>query len=97
MSALEQLFLTITAIAGSGVMWKFFETRLKARAEQKKMMMLNSDSSQYREDLKMRVERLSADLEEATEKIIELTKKVAELETENKYLHKEIEELKKNK
>ena len=94
MSAIEQLFLTITAIAGSTALWKFFETRLKTRAEQKKLEMTNSDGTLYREDLKMRIERLQADLEEATESIIQLTKKVAELETENKFLKKEIEDLK---
>ena len=94
MSALEQFFLMITALAGSTALWKFFETRLKARAEQKKIMIENSDTNQYREDLKMRVERLQEDLEEATKKILELTTKVASLETENKFLKKEVEELK---
>ena len=94
MSALEQFFLMITALAGSAGLWKFVEQRLKVKAEQKKLMIENSDSNQYREDLKMRIERLQADLEEATEKIIELTTKVASLETENKYLKKEIEDLK---
>jgi len=94
MSNLEQLFIMLSAVAGSTALWKYFETRLKTRAEQRKLAMENSDGSLYREDLKMRVERLQADLEEATESIIQLTKKVAELETENKYLKKEIEDLK---
>ena len=46
MSALEQFFLMITALAGSTALWKFFETRLKARAEQKKIMIENSDTNQ---------------------------------------------------
>ena len=94
MDSLEQFFLLLTAVAGSTAIWKFFETRLKTKAEQKKIMYENSDSSQYRADLKDRVEKLQQDLEEATEKILELTKKVAELETENKYLKKEIDILK---
>jgi len=94
MSELEQIFITLTAIAGSTALWKFFETRLKTRAEQKKLEMENSDGSLYREDMRMRIEQLQKDLEEATDSIIALTKKVAELETENKFLKKEIEELK---
>jgi len=94
MSELEQIFITLTAIAGSTALWKFFETRLKTRAEQRKLEMENSDGSLYREDMRMRIEQLQKDLEEATDSIIALTKKVAELETENKFLKKEIEELK---
>ena len=97
MGNLEQFFIMLTAVAGSTAIWKYLESRLKIRAEQRKIEMENSDGSQFREDLKKRVEELSKDLEEATEKIIQLTKKVAELETENKYLHKEIEELKNKK
>ena len=56
--------------------------------------MENNDSYQYREDLKIRVEKLQEQLEEANEKILMLTEQVAKLGTENKYLRKEIDILK---
>jgi len=94
MSIVEQLFITLTAVAGSTALWGYFGQRLKAKAEQRKLEMENSDGSLYREDMRMRIEQLQKDLEEATDSILALTKKVAELETENKFLKKEIEELK---
>jgi prefoldin subunit 5 len=50
---------------------------------------------QYRDDLKNRVEKMSLALEEANARILELTQKVAELQTENRYLHREIDILKR--
>lgn len=94
MNNLEQLFVMLTAVAGSTALWKFFETRLKARMDRQKEKEQNSDSSQYREDLKARVEKMSQDLEEAQAKILQLTEEVAELRVENTYLKKEIERLK---
>jgi len=95
MDSLEQIFITIGAVAGSAGLWKFFESRMKLKAEMRKSDMDNSDSIQYREDLKDRVEKMSQQLEEANEKILALTQKVAELETENKYLIREIDILKR--
>lgn len=94
MSAIEQFFLMISAVAGSTAVWKYLESRLKARTERRKLMLENSDTNQYREDLKKRVEEMSEQLEEANLRILKLTEEVAALRTENKYLHKEIEELK---
>jgi len=95
MDSLEQIFITIGAVAGSAGLWRFFESRMKLKAEKRKLDMDNSDSIQYREDLKDRVEKMSQQLEEANEKILALTQKVAELETENKYLQREIDILKR--
>ena len=95
MDSLEQIFITIGAVAGSAGLWKFFESRMKLKAEMRKSDMDNSDSIQYREDLKERVEKMSIQLEEANQKILALTQKVAELETENKYLIREIDILKR--
>ena len=94
MNNTEQIFLTISAIVGSTALWKFFETRLKVRTERQKEQEQNSDSSQYREDLKQRVEQMSKELEEARQMILVLTEEVAALRTENKYLQKEIDILK---
>ena len=95
MDSLEQIFITIGAVAGSAGLWRFFEARMKLKAERKKADMENDDSLQYREDLKERVEKMSLQLEEANKKILELTQKVATLETENKYLQREIDILKR--
>ena len=95
MGSSEQILIIIGTIAGSAGLWKFFETRLKMRAEQRKDDLRNNDGVQYREDLKERVEKMSLALDEAHAKIIELTQKVAELQTENRYLHREIDILKR--
>jgi len=95
MNSTEQILITIGTIAGSAGLWKFFEARLKVKAEQRRSDIQNNDGVQYRDDLKNRVEKMSLALEEANAKILELTQKVAELETENKYLHREIDILKR--
>ena len=95
MNSTEQILITLGTIAGSAGIWKFFEARLKLKAEQRKDELQNNDGVQYRDDLKNRVEKMSVALEEASAKILELTQKVAELETENKYLHREIDILKR--
>ena len=95
MGSSEQILITIGTLAGSAGLWKFFETRLKMRAEQRKDDLRNNDGVQYREDLKERVEKMSLALDEANARILELTQKVAELETENRYLHREIDILKR--
>lgn len=95
MNSTEQILIIIGTIAGSTGLWKFFEARLKVKAEQRRNDIQNNDGAQYRDDLKNRVEKMSLALEEANAKILELTQKVAELETENKYLHREIDILKR--
>ena len=95
MDSTEQILITIGTIVGSAGLWKFFEARWKLRAEQRKDEIKNNDGVQYRDDLKNRVEKMSDALEEANAKILELTQKVAELETENKYLQREIDILKR--
>lgn len=95
MDSTQQILITIGTLAGSAGLWKFFEARLKLKAEQRKDDLQNNDGVQYRDDLKNRVEKMSVALEEAHSKILELTQKVAELETENKYLHREIDILKR--
>jgi hypothetical protein len=95
MNSTEQILITLGTIAGSAGLWKFFEARLKLKAEQRKDDIQNNDGVQYRDDLKNRVEKMSLALEEANARILELTQKVAELETENRYLHREIDILKR--
>jgi peptidoglycan hydrolase CwlO-like protein len=95
MNSTEQILITLGTIAGSAGLWKFFEARLKLKAEQRKDDIQNNDGVQYRDDLKNRVEKMSLALEEANARILELTQKVAELQTENRYLHREIDILKR--
>jgi len=95
MDSTQQILITLGTIAGSAGLWKFFEARLKLKAEQRKDDIQNNDGVQYRDDLKNRVEKMSLALEDANSKILELTQKVAELETENRYLHREIDILKR--
>ena len=95
MNSTEQILITLGTIAGSAGLWKFFEARLKLKAEQRKDDIQNYDGVQYRDDLKIRVEKMSLALEEANARILELTQKVAELQTENRYLHREIDILKR--
>jgi len=94
MSNFEQIFILLGAVVSSTALWKFFSDRMALKAEQRREMLKNSDSSQYRMDLKERVETLTIKLEEANEKILELTEKVSALEVENKFLQKEIDILK---
>ena len=95
MNSTEQILITLGTIAGSAGLWKFFEARLKLKAEQRKDDIQNNDGVQYRDDLKNRVEKMSVALEDANARILELTQKVAELQTENRYLHREIDILKR--
>jgi hypothetical protein len=95
MDSTQQILITLGTIAGSAGLWKFFEARLKLKAEQRKDDIQNNDGVQYRDDLKNRVEKMSLALEEANARILELTQKVAELQTENRYLHREIDILKR--
>lgn len=94
MTNLEQLFVLLGGIAGSTALWKFAETRLKIRTEQKQKEKDSSDSSLYRDDMKARIEKMSLDLEEANDKILALIEEVSILKTENKFLKREIERLK---
>ena len=64
MDNLTQIIITIATVAGSAGIWKFAESRLKIRAEQKKLETANSDGVQYRDDLKNSVTKLENQLEE---------------------------------
>lgn len=89
-----QIIITIATVAGSAGIWKFFEARLKVKAEQRKEETQNSDGVQYRDDLKERVQRLEQLLEESSAKVLELTGEVNQLRTEVRFLTRENERLK---
>jgi len=101
MDNLTQIIITIATVAGSAGIWKFFEARLKVKAEERKSDMENNDGVQYRDDLKDRVRNLeallakSADKEdELNAKILELTSEVSSLKVKVEFLEKENERLK---
>jgi len=101
MDNITQIIITIVTIAGSAGIWKFFEARLKVRAEEKKSQLENNDGVQYRDDLKDRVKNLesllaqsSTEKDELRDQVLNLTKEVSALRVKVEYLEKENERLK---
>ncbi len=101
MDNLTQIIITIDTVAGSAGIWKFAESRLKIRAEQKKLETANSDGVQYRDDLKARVKKLEDQLDEKEKvednlraEILKLTTELATLRERVLNLEKENERLK---
>ena len=101
MDNLTQIIITIATVAGSAGIWKFFEARLKVKAEERKDSMKNNDGVQYRDDLKDRVRNLEALLaksadekDELRDKVLELTGEVSSLKVKVEFLEKENERLK---
>lgn len=94
-----ELIIAVVTILGSGAAFKFYENLIKTKkAEARELRQERREENpetMFREDLLKRVEEMSAALESANVKILGLTQKVAELETENKYLQREIDILKR--
>jgi hypothetical protein len=93
MDNITQIIITLATVLGSAGIWKFFEARLKVKAEEKKTEFENNDGVQYRDDLKARVMRLEDLLVESNEKVLALTAEVHALRTEVHFLTKENERL----
>jgi predicted nuclease with TOPRIM domain len=89
-----QIVVTIIGVLGSASIWKYLEVRLKANSESRKEIRQESDTVQFRDELKNRVQRLEQLLEESNAKVLELTAAVGRLETEVHFLTKENERLK---
>jgi len=101
MDNITEIITIVGGILGTAGIWKFAETRIKVRAEQKKEEIENNDSHQYRDDLKKRVAKLEELLaESAKEKdelrksLLDLTAEVSSLRTKVEFLEKENERLK---
>ena len=94
MDNITQIIITLATVLGSAGIWKFFEARLRVKAEEKKSELQNNDGVQYRDDLKSRVTRLEELLEESSNKVLTLTAEVHQLRTEVHFLTKENERLK---
>lgn len=95
----KELIIALVTILGSGAAFKFYEMVIKTKKETARELRKEERSenpeTMFREDLLKRVNEMSAALDSAQAKILGLTQKVAELETENKYLQREIDILKR--
>ena len=96
-----QIAVTAVGVLGSASVWKYFEARLKSRADERKTEFENNDGVQYRDDLKNRVRNLeellanSADEKESLrQQVLELTAEVHALRVKVEFLAKENERLK---
>jgi seryl-tRNA synthetase len=79
MDVLQQIMLTIGAVAGSTALWTFLAERIKTKAKLKESEMKNNDGNLYRDDLKNRVSNLEKLLLKATNEKDELNNKVLQL------------------
>jgi len=91
-----QIILAVVTLLGSAGIWKYAEARLRVKAELRKEEQSSNDTVLYRDDLKSRVEEMYKALKEAHKELLALTEKVAKLETENSFLRREIDILKRN-
>lgn len=91
-----QIVLAVVTLLGSAGIWKYAEARLRVKAELRKEEQSTNDTVLYRDDLRNRVEEMDKALKEANKELLALTEKVAKLETENSFLRREIDILKRN-
>ena len=91
-----QIILAVVTLLGSAGIWKYAEARLRVKAELRKEEQSSNDTVLYRDDLRNRVEEMDKALKEAHKELLALTEKVAKLETENSFLRREIDILKRN-
>lgn len=101
MEAWVQIVVTVVGVLGSASIWKYLESRLKAKTDLKKTELENSDGVQYRDDLKHRVRNLesllaqsSDDKDELRNQVLSLTAEVNALRVKVEFLEKENERLK---
>lgn len=95
----KEIIIAVVTILGSGAAFKFYEYAMRnkreAARELRKEAREENPETMFRDDLLKRVNEMSESLEKAQGRILELTQKVAELETENRYLQREIDILKR--
>lgn len=101
MDIIQQIMITIAAVAGSTALWSFLSERIKAKTEARRELLKNDDSLQFRDDLKNRVRNMEALLAKSSEekdelrdKVLELTSEVSSLKVKVEFLEKENERLK---
>ena len=95
----KELIIAVVTILGSGAAFKFYESFIKTKKEEARELRQErreeNPETMFREDLLKRVNEMSTSLESAQSEILRLTQKVAELETENRYLKREVDILKR--
>lgn len=95
----KELVIALLTILGSGAAFKFYEYIIKTKRDSERELRQekreDNPETMFRDDLLKRVNEMSSSLETAQAEILRLTQKVAELETENKYLQREIDILKR--
>ena len=95
----QELIIAVVTILGSGAAFKFYENYIRNKRESERELREERRSenpeTMFREDLLKRINEMSASLEEAQTTILNLTQRVAELETENKFLTREIDLIKR--
>jgi len=95
----KELIIAVVTILGSGAAFKFYESVIKnkrdSERELRKEQREENPETMFRDDLLKRVNEMSSSLEVAQSEILRLTQRVAELETENKYLQREVDILKR--
>lgn len=94
-----EIIIAVVTILGSGAAFKFYENYIRNKRESarelREVKRSENPETMFREDLLKRVNEMSASLEEAQTTILNLTQRVAELETENKFLTREIDLIKR--
>lgn len=96
---ISTVIITLITVLFSAGAWKFYETRMRIKAEQQNDEKVHQNM--YRDDLKERVKRLEQLLKESSnekdlmrEQILALTQEVSELRVKVTFLEKENERLK---
>ena len=91
MDNITQIIITIATVAGSAGIWKFLEVRLKTKTEEKRDEFKNSDSVQYRDDLKDRVRNLEQLLAQSADEKDDLRNQILALTAEVNALRVKVE------
>ena len=96
---LTTIIISLVTVIFSAGAWKFYETRIKLKAESDKDE--KTEQNMYRDDLRERVKNLesllkqsSKEKDEMRQQILSLTQEVSELRTKVAFLEKENERLK---
>jgi len=98
---ITEILSFIGGVLGTSAVWKFAGAKLKLRSEAKKEETKNSDTIQYRDDLKKRVGKMEDLLKESAKEkdtlrkqILDLVEEVSTLRERVVHLEKENERLK---
>ena len=85
------IITSLTVLFGAGA-WKFYEFLIKNKREKEKETL--KESTVYRDDLKIRVEKLEGDKDECTDSLMDVKIQLSALEVKVSFLEKENDRLK---